>query len=83
MRNNVYNEQDEWCGVICYGGGANNNLSKSFGYVPGEVLELERVALNGKQEYTSQAVAMSLKKLHEVNPLVKIVVSYAKYSIGV
>lgn len=76
---NVYNEQDEWCGVICYGGGANNNLSKSFGYVPGEVLELERVALNGKQEHTSQAVAMSLKKLHEENPLVKIVVSYADH----
>lgn len=59
--------------------GANNNLAKSFGYVFGEVLELERVALNGKQEYTSQAVAMALKKLHEENPLVKIVVSYADH----
>lgn len=76
---NVYNDSNEWCGVICFGGGANNNLAKSFGYVSGEVLELERVALNGKQEYTSQAVSMALKKLHAENPLVKIVVSYADH----
>lgn len=59
---NVYNDQDEWCGCILYGGGANNNLAKSFGKNAGEVLELERVALNGKQEQTSKAVAMSLKQ---------------------
>ena len=70
---NVYNSEKEWCGVIVFGGGANNNLAKSFGYVPGEVLELERVALNGKQEYTSQAVAMALKMLHAENPIVKII----------
>ena len=71
---NVYNSEKEWCGVIVFGGGA-----KSFGYVPGEVLELERVALNGKQEYTSQAVAMALKMLHAENPIVKIIVSYADH----
>ena len=76
---NVYNSEKEWCGVIVFGGGANNNLAKSFGYVPGEVLELERVALNGKQEYTSQAVAMALKMLHAENPIVKIIVSYADH----
>ena len=59
---NVYNEQNEWCGCILFGGGANNNLAKSFGKNAGEVLELERVALNGKQEHTSQAVAMALKQ---------------------
>jgi hypothetical protein len=45
---NVYINQNEWCGVIIYGGGANNNLAKSFNLHNGEVLELERVALNGK-----------------------------------
>ena len=76
---NVYNDNDEWCGVILYGGGANNNMPKSFGKNAGEVLELVRVALNGKQEPTSKAVAMSLKQLHKENPLCEIVVSYADH----
>lgn len=74
---NVYNDNDEWCGVILYGGGANNNMPKSFGKNAGEVLELVRVALNGKQETTSKAVAMSLKQLHKDDPLCEMVVSYA------
>lgn len=76
---NIYNDDDEWCGCIVYGGGANNNLAKSFDKNNGEVLELERVALNGKQGYTSQAVAMSLKQLHRDNPIVQIVVSYSDH----
>lgn len=76
---NVYNAQDEWCGCIVFGGGANNNLAKSFGMNNGEVLELERVALNGKQERTSQAVAMCLKQLHKDNPLVQMIVSYSDH----
>lgn len=76
---NIYNDKDEWCGVILYGGGANNNMPKSFGKNAGEVLELVRVALNGKQETTSKAVAMSLKQLHKENPLCEIVVSYADH----
>lgn len=76
---NIYNDNDEWCGVILYGGGANNNMPKSFGKNAGEVLELVRVALNGKQETTSKAVAMSLKQLHKENPLCEIVVSYADH----
>lgn len=76
---NVYNDNNEWCGVIIYGGGANNNLAKSFNLYNGEVLELERVALNGKQEQTSKAVALSLKLLHKENPIVKLVVSYADH----
>lgn len=76
---NVYNNNNEWCGVIIYGGGANNNLAKSFDLKNGEVLELERVALNGKQEQTSKAVALSLKLLHKENPIVKMIVSYADH----
>jgi len=76
---NVYNNNDEWCGCVIFGGGANNNLATSFGMIPGEVLELERVALNGKQEHTSQAVAMSLRQLHIDDPLCKMVVSYSDH----
>ena len=76
---NVYNDNEEWCGCIVFGGGANNNLPKTFGKNAGEVLELERVALNGKQEYTSKAVAMALKQLHKDDPLCQIVVSYSDH----
>lgn len=76
---NVYNDKEEWCGVIVFGRGANNNLAKSVSLRNGEVLELERVALNGKQEQTSKAVAIALKLLHKQDPLVKLVVSYADH----
>lgn len=76
---NIYNASDEWCGCIVFGGGANNNLAKSMGFITGEVLELERVALNGKQEYTSQAVALALKQLHKDYPICKMVVSYSDH----
>ena len=76
---NVYNNKNEWCGVIIFGSGACKNLSKSFNVRNGEIIELERVALNGKQEKTSQAVALALKILHKENPIIKIVVSYADH----
>ena len=76
---NVYNDKNEWCGVIIFGGGANNNMCKSFGLNAGEVLELERVALNGKQEQTSKAVALALKCLHKDCPVCKIVCSYSDH----
>lgn len=73
---NVY-ENGVWCGVILFGYGAAINIASPFGLHQGEVLELERVALNGKQTTTSQCVAAALKALHKINPIVKIVVSYA------
>lgn len=43
----------------------------------GGVLELVRVALNGKQEHTSQAVALAIKELRKDCPLCRLIVSYA------
>lgn len=74
---NVYNDKDEWCGVVLFGTGANNSIARPYGLGQGEVLELVRVALNGKQEQTSKAVAIALKLLHKDCPLCKLVVSYA------
>lgn len=74
---NIYNDENEWCGVICYGGGATPNIGKPFGLAQGEILELVRVALNGKQNATSECVAASLKELHRINPIIQMVVSYA------
>lgn len=74
---NVYNDESDWCGVIIFGGGATPRLAGSVGCKTGEVLELVRVALNGKQKYTSECVGASLRRLHRDEPQVKIVVSFA------
>lgn len=75
----VYNDNDEWCGVIIYSTGATPNIARPFDKLQGQVLELVRVALNGKQGHgrTSEAVAMSMKALKQEAPHVDIVVSYA------
>jgi hypothetical protein len=73
----VFNDNNEWCGVICYSIGANKSIG-TFAKLPiGAVCELVRVALNGKQESTSKALAISLKLVKKNNPLLKLVVSYA------
>ena len=74
---NVYNDSHEWCGVVLYGTGANPHIGDSYNLPIGGCVELVRVALNGKQESTSQAVAMSLKALKKDCPLIQLVVSYA------
>lgn len=79
---NVYNSTGEWCGVICFGGGAAPRIGSPYGLWHGEVLELVRVALNGKQTTTSQCVAAALKELHRQAPVVRLVVSYADADQG-
>jgi hypothetical protein len=73
----VFNNKNEWCGCIVYSSGSNQHLGTKFDLRQGEVCELVRVALNGKQESTSKALAISLKLLRKYNPLLKLVVSYA------
>lgn len=74
---NIYNQADEWCGCVVFGRGANKAIGIDYQTVMGGALELVRVALNGKQECTSQAVAMSLKQLKKDCPYCRLVVSYA------
>ena len=66
-----------FCGVICYGRGATNDIGKPYNLSSGECIELIRVALNGKQSITSKAVSISLKLINKYAPLVKLVVSFA------
>lgn len=76
---NVWNDKGEWCGVIIYSPGANPNIAMPYDMWQGQVFELVRVALNGKQGHgrTSEAVAMSLKMLKKEAPWIDLVVSYA------
>lgn len=73
----VFNDKKEWCGVILYGSGANNNLAIQYNLKQGEVIELVRIALNGKHESTSKCLALSLKLIKNKIPLCKLIVSYA------
>jgi len=72
----VFNENNEWCGVILFNRG-NINAGKTYGCNIGEISELIRVALNGKQKQTSKAVSLAVKLFKKSNPLCKILVSYA------
>lgn len=80
----VFNDAGEWCGVIIYGIGATPMIARPYDKWQGQVVELERVALNGKQGHgnTSTAVAMTLKALHHEAPWVDMVVSYADMDQG-
>jgi hypothetical protein len=73
----VFNKKNEWCGVVLYGTGANNNLAMQYKLKQGNVIELVRMALNGKQESTSKALSISLKLIKKDLPLVKLIISYA------
>lgn len=79
---NVYNDTGEWCGAVCFGGGATPNIGTAYGLCQGEVLELTRVALNGKQLATSQCVAGALRELHRQDPIARLIVSYADVDQG-
>ena len=69
-------EDDSWCGVIVFNAGIGN-INKPYELNKGEVAELVRVALNGKQSQTSKALSIALKLFRNQNPLCKLVVSYA------
>lgn len=73
----VFNDENEWCGVILYGSGASTNISKPYGLKQGEVIELVRMALNGKHGITTKVMALSMKLIKKQLPLCKLLISYA------
>ncbi len=73
----VFNDAGQWCGCIVYSPGSNRHIAHKYNLPQGKVCELVRMALNGSQESTSKALALSLKLLKKYNPLMKVVVSYA------
>jgi len=73
----VFNKQNEWCGVITFGGGAGANMGMPYKLRYGQYLELTRMALNGKQESTSKAMSIAIKLVKKNCPSVKLLISYA------
>lgn len=73
----VFNKKNEWCGVILFGGGAGAFMGAPYGLTFGQYLELNRMALNGKQESTSKAMSIAIKLVKKHNPTAKLLISYA------
>lgn len=78
----VFNDAKEWCGVVLFGSGATNNLAGPYGLKQGQVVELVRVALNGKHGSTSKVLSIALRLIKKDLPLVKLIVSYADSEQG-
>jgi len=72
----VFNEENEWCGVVLFNRGSRNGGSP-YGLVIGQFAELIRVALNGKQRVTTKAVSLAIKLFKQHNKSCKLLVSYA------
>jgi hypothetical protein len=75
---NIYMGND-WCGCILFGLGANNNMPGFIGCISGGCLELQRVALNGKQGHnaTSAALSLAMKEVRKEAVLLQCLFSYA------
>lgn len=73
----VFNSDNEWCGIVsfCYPSGVMSG--KAFGLVQGQFIEINRVALNGKQGATSKVLSTAIKLFKKQNPTVKLLISYA------
>lgn len=73
----VFNDENEWCGVVLFGTGATPNIGSQYNLKQGQIIELVRMALNGKHGDTSKTLSLSLKLIKKSLPLVKMIVSYA------
>lgn len=73
----VFNNYNEWCGVVLFGGGASVNMPTKFNLKNGQYLELNRMALNGKQSSTSKVLSIAIKLIKKECPTVKMLFSYA------
>jgi hypothetical protein len=73
----VFNNNNEWCGVILFGGGASVNMPTKFNLKNGQYLELNRMALNGKQSSTSKVLSIAIKLVKKECKTVKMLFSYA------
>ena len=73
----VFNYKNEWCGCILFSKGSCPYLGSGFTNINGEIVELVRVALNGKQEKTSKALSIAIRLFKKKNPHIKAIISFA------
>jgi hypothetical protein len=75
-------ENDTFVGSIIYGRGATPELGSPYGLDQVEVCELVRVALTRHTTPVSQIIAITIEKVKQTNPGLRLVVSFADSAQG-
>ena len=70
-------EDGRFVGVVVFGRGGSRLMSQFWGLKQTECVELTRIALREHEHPVSEIVAIALAELHESNPGLRLVVSYA------
>lgn len=70
-------ESGKFIGVVIFGRGANNNLSKPYGLTQLECCELIRIALTKHAAPVSRIAALAMRFLKAQSPGLKLIMSYA------
>jgi hypothetical protein len=75
-------ESGKFIGVAIYGCGATPNLGKPYGLEQNECIELVRIALTKHQTPVSRIVRIANDWMHNANPGLRLIVSFADTSQG-
>lgn len=70
-------EHERFIGAVLYGRGANNHMGEGYGLDATQICELVRIALTEHEAPVTQIVAETLRQLHDTNPGLRLVVSFA------
>lgn len=70
-------ESGKFVGVVIFGRGANNNMSKKYGLKQDECVELVRIALTKHKTQVSRIAALAVRFLKKSNNGIRLIVSYA------
>lgn len=70
-------EHERFIGCVVFSRGANNNLCKAYKLLITQVSELTRVALTSHDTPTSRIVSIAIRILHQSNPGLRLLISYA------
>lgn len=70
-------EDNQFIGVLVYNNGANLEIGSPYGLEQTQICELSRIALYTHSNPVTKILSKSLKLLHEQNPGLVLVISYA------
>lgn len=70
-------ENGRYIGCVIFGASANNHLGGPFGLQQTEICELVRIALTKHENTVSRIGAIAVKMLHESQPGLRLIVSFA------
>lgn len=75
-------EDGKFIGVVIYGSGATPNLGKPYGLDQDQCIELVRIALTKHKTPVSRIAAIANKWMHNANPGLRLIVSFADTTQG-